>query len=139
MGTEIYILFFLISFLVIFLLDYNLLLKQKLPENLIKRSSKKKKVKNTEVMEVDYLSGKFKIKKESLKKKWIFLWIAFLNSLIISIVSSVISFIPVDKIFGFSENLEIGIKLMIGFVLLFGFIYSVYEIFGRYLVKKGIK
>ncbi len=123
---DLYILFYLIIFLVIFLLDYFLLLKPKYEiYNGIKKAKKKKKI---EVMEVEYLVMKFKLNKSKLYSRWVMLWIAFINAVIITIVSVTVSLIPVEMIFQF----------LIGFVVLFGLIYSLYELFGRYLIKKGL-
>lgn len=119
------VLFFLIVFLIVFLVDYLFILKRKSNYLLNNRVNKKKK--KVDIMEISYLAFKFKIEKTSLYKKSIILWISFLNAFIISLVSTVISSIP----------LKMGWQLLIGFVLLFGLIYAIYDIFGRILVKKG--
>ena len=66
-------------------------------------------------------------KKWKLYTKPIILWIAFVNSFIISLVSTVVT----------SVSLPLYYQLPIGFVLLFGLIYSLYELFGRILLRKG--
>ncbi len=137
LEIDFYIIFFLIVFIIIFLLDYYILLKPKL--NINGKKKKNGKDKSSEIMEIKYLSSKFNINYKSLIKTWVFLWIAFINAFIITIVSSVISFLPINTLFDNVDDLEISIKLMIGFVLLFGLIYSLYELFGKYLVKKGLK
>ncbi len=116
---EMYIIFYLVVFLIIFMIDYFVVLKPHL----------KGKKKNKKIMEVDYLVLRFKLDRNKLIKRWIFLYFALFNACIISVVSTVVSFVPIDLIW----------QLLIGFALLFGLIYSLYEIFGRYLVKKGLK
>ena len=80
-----------------------------------------------EIGEINYLAYKFKIPKQDLYKVSIILWIAFVNAFIISLVSTVVTSVP----------LAICWQLLIGFALLWGLIYSLYEIFGRVLIKKG--
>ncbi|MCR5787938.1 MAG: hypothetical protein K6G37_02520, partial [Bacilli bacterium] len=57
------------------------------------------------------------------------MWCSLINGFIISVTVTVISNI----------KLHIAWQLLIGFALVFGLIYSVYEIYGRHLVKKGWK
>ena len=59
--------------------------------------------------------------------KSVILWTALINSFIIAFVSTVISAIPAHVVW----------QLLVGFVLIFGLIYALYEIYGRILVKKG--
>ena len=119
MNLEENILFFLIVWIGVFLVDYFILLKPRL-------KGKKTKKKKTSTMEVDYLRGKFKLKEQDIMKKSIFLWIAFLNSFIISFVSTVITMLPIKFAF----------QLIIGFALLFILIFIIYEIFGRVLKRR---
>ncbi len=124
---DLYILFYLIIFLAIFLLDYFLMLKPKL--KMLSGSKKTKKGKNVSIMEIEYLSMKFKLDKNKLLVKWVLLWIAFANAIIITVVSCVVSFVPA----------HIVVQFLIGFVILMGLIYSLYELLGRYFIKKGLK
>ena len=119
--------FFVISFIVIFLLDYFLFLNLKKKRVFQDDERIKKKKKN--ILEVSYLSAKFKISKNKLYKTSILLWIAVINAFIISSVSTIIFMIPV----------WFFLKLLIGILLLFLLIYSLYEIFGKILVRKGYK
>ena len=114
------LLFFFVIGLVLFLLDYLFLIKRKL---------KSKKVKNDEIMEINYLISKFKLDKNKVLYKPMCLYIALINGFIMSFVVTVISNIKLKMMW----------QLLIGFVLLFGLIYSIYEIYGRILVKKGFK
>jgi hypothetical protein len=119
------ILFFLITFILVFLGDYFLFLRGKLA--ILSNRKQNKRNKKIVINEINYLSFKFKIAKEKLYTKPIILWIAFVNSFIISLVSTVVT----------SVSLPLYYQLPIGFVLLFGLIYSLYEIFGRILLRKG--
>ena len=114
------ILFFLVLAIVIFLIDYIFVFKRRI---------KSKIVKNDQIMEFSYLIYKFKLDKNKVLYKPMGLYCALINGFIISGVVTIISNIKVKMIW----------QLLIGFVLLFGLIYSVYEIYGRILVKKGWK
>ena len=92
------------------------------------RNTKKKKIElNKEFGEINYLTAKFKLDKNKLNYKSCILWISLINAFIIAFVSTVISAIPAKIIW----------QLLVGFVLIFALIYSLYEIYGRILVKKG--
>jgi len=77
--------------------------------------------------EAAYVIAKFKLDKKKINLKSIVTTIGFINALIIAFVCAVISAVPLQIIW----------QLLIGFVLIFGLIYSLYEIYGRILVKKG--
>ena len=115
------VLFFLLLMIIIFIVDYVFVMKRKL-----KGTKKKNK---DDIMEISYLIGKFKLDKSKVLYKPVALWCALLNGFIISFVSTIICNI----------KLHLMWQLLIGFVLLFALIYSVYEIYGRHLVKKGWK
>ena len=114
------LLFFFVVALIIFAFDYFFVLRRKL---------KSKKIKNEEIMEISYLIAKFKLDKNKILYKPMCLYIALINGFIMSFVVTVISNIKLKMMW----------QLLIGFVLLFGLIYSIYEIYGRILVKKGFK
>ncbi len=115
--------FFLLVTIIIFLVDYFVFLRPKVKKSKRKNQAKMPK----ELLEVVYLSKRFKLKKENLMKKSIMVWIAVINSTIISLVSAIIHLIPINII----------LQLLIGVVLLLALLYSLYEIFGRILAKKG--
>ena len=115
---NLYSLVLVILGLIVYLVDYYILLKPKL-------NVKKKKKKQKEIMEIDYLTKKFGIPKEFLLNVKVFKNIALMNAFIISFVSTVIMFIPV----------HLSLQFLVGFVLLFSLIYSIYELYGRYLIK----
>ncbi len=130
MKYESAIYIFIILMFIVFIVDYYLINKRKL--TLIKnkgitKKGKKKKVKN--ISEIDYLVSKFKLKEKELNKKHVIIWISLINSFIISVVSSVVMLMPFKMMW----------QLLIAFVLLFGLIYSLYEIYGRYLKKLEVK
>lgn len=116
----------IIVFIVVFIVDYFFINKKKL--TLIKnkgitKKGKKKKIKN--IGELDYIIGKFKLDFKKINTDKAIIWIALINSFIISIVSFIIMIIP----------LKIMWQMLIAFVLLFCLIYSLYEIYGRHLKK----
>ncbi len=88
---------------------------------------KRKKKKNIEIMEVKYLIYKFNLKEEKLLNKKIIILFAFLNSLIITTVFVAIILLPYGMVW----------KILLSFILLMGFIYSVYGIVGTILLKRG--
>jgi len=73
------------------------------------------------------LINKFKLDKNKLPLNYLLIGISLINSFIISLVSIVVILININVIF----------QLGIGFILLIALIYSIYELLGRYLVKKG--
>ncbi len=119
--TQFYIGLFILIFIFIFLIDY-----------IINRShyskrKKNKKSKNKDIMEISYLVEKFNLDKKKLPINKLLLLIAFFNALIISITSLTVILC----------NTFLILQLVIGFVLLLGLIYAIYEITGRILVKRG--
>ncbi len=115
--------FFVILSILIFLFEYLFVMKKR-----IKGRSKKKSV--DQVMEFIYLIGRFKLDKNKVVYNKMAKWCSIINGFIISAVVTVISNI----------DLYIVWQLLIGFVLLFALIYSLYEIYGRHLAKKwGLK
>ena len=117
MTKEMYVIFYLVVYLIVFLVTYII--------DLIKIKKKKQK----KIGEIQYLTSKFKLDSNKINYKRVSLVIALLNSFIISTVTLVISLV----------NTNMTLQLVIGFVLLFALIYSVYEIYGRILIKKGYK
>ena len=118
---------FIVLMIIVFLVDYFLNNKRKL--NLIKnkgvtKKGKKKKIKN--ISEIDYLSTKFKLAKKKLDMDRMIFVISLINAFIISMVSSVVMLMP----------FAIMWQLIVAFALLFGLIYSLYEIYGRHLKHK---
>ena len=117
----------IITFVLVLVVDYFFILIPKY--NVIKGKKTKKKNKNYAIMEVQFLTTRFKLDENKIDYKFLLKIIAFLNALIISFTSTVIMYIP----------LKMGWQLLIGFVIVFSLIYALYELLGRYLVKKGWK
>ena len=118
-----------VTFVIVFLIYYFLILKPKFDEynGKKKKKSKKKQQLPLDFMEFSYLVNKFNLDKEKINVLYIFRIVAILNAFIIAFTGTLLYYIPVQMMW----------KFLIGFVLLFGLIYSLYEIFGRHLVKKG--
>lgn len=90
---------------------------------------KKKTYKETkENLEVQYLVKKFNLDKRKVKYSTLKWYINFINPLIIST-----TFVIVTNI----ESLLWGI--LVGFIVMMTLIYSIYEIVGRILKKRGSK
>ncbi len=116
----------IISFIIIFIIDYLINInKLNLLNNKSNKKKKRKKKKEDEFIEIKYLI--LKLKKEKLLTKRIITIISLMNSFIISLVAFTIFLIPY----------KIMWQLLIGFVLLVGLIYSLYNILGKILIKKG--
>ena len=110
--------FFMLLMLIIFFVDYKFILLRKI---------KSKKVKNEEIMEFNYLIHKFNLDPKKINYRPTAMWCALFNGFIISGVVTVMYLIKLKFVW----------QLMIAFVMLVGLIYSIYEIYGRILVKKG--
>ena len=117
-GLFVFIVVFLINFLWIFKRGYEIIKKQK---------SKKKNKKLEEFVGLSYLIPKFKLDINKMDLNYVFFMVSLIDAFIISFVFVVITIIPWDM----------GFSMLLGFVLLFGLIYALYEILGRVLVKKG--
>lgn len=118
---------FIVLFIIVFLVDYYLINKKKL--DLIKnkgvtKKGRKKKIKS--IGEVDYMTAKFKLDSKKINLDRAIIIISLINAFIISIVSAIIMLI----------DAAIMWQMIIAFALLFGLIYSLYEIYGRHLKKK---
>lgn len=115
-------------FIIIFLVNYFLILKRGL-NNISKKKKKKRNKTIEEFVGLSYLVPKFKLDVDKMNLNYVFIWVSLINAFIITLVVIILYLIPWDMSF----------KLLLGFVLLFGLIYSLYEILGRHLVKKGWK
>ena len=121
------LIFGIILFIVLFILLY-FYYTFKMIQVLNKKSTRKNKEKF--LFPVKYLSNKFKIDKNVLLTKKMVLIYSLVDSFIMSLVVIIIELIP----------LPFAIQLLIGFILLFALIYSIYELLGRYISKKeGLK
>lgn len=116
--------FFIGLLIIIFIIDYYIINKRKLST-----SKKGKKKKEKQIGELDYMIIKFKLNPKKIDKKKAIFWISLINSFIISLVSTILMLAPFKIIW----------QMLIAFVLLFGLIYSLYELYGRHLKKKEEK
>lgn len=116
---------FLMLLLIVFVVDYLFIKRSYFKRITGKKKSKKKKT--GDITEITYLVGKFELDKNKLPLKYLLIAISFINAFIISLVAVVVITINIHLVF----------QMLIGFVLLFALIYSLYELLGRYLVKKG--
>ena len=110
------IIFFLIVFFIVFLVDFYVISKEK---------GKKKKIEKL-TSEGQYIIKKFDLDDKQINLRKLNFHISIINAFIIAFVSTTISIAP----------FSIPFQLAIGFVLLFGLIYAMYEIYGRCLKKK---
>ena len=91
--------------------------------NVMRKNKKNKKNKEKYLFSVRYLMAKFKLSKELLiQNKMAFIY-SLIDAFIITIVFMIIELI----------DLPFYIQILIGFALLFGLIYAMYELLGRYL------
>lgn len=120
---EKYFTVFLILFIFLFLIHYFLVTMPALRKIYKPKKGKNKK---TSIKELDYLVYKFKIYKNKINYKSFGFMVSLINSFIMALVVVVVEVIPFYFIF----------RIIIAFILLTGLIYSLYEIYGRYLKKK---
>ena len=117
-GLFVFIAVFLVNFLWIFKRGY---------QNIKKQKKKKKNKKLEDFVGLSYLIPKFKLDINKMNLNYVFFIVSLINAFIISFVFMVVTIIPWN----------VGFSMLLGFVLLFGLIYALYEIYGRILVKKG--
>ncbi len=123
---EINLVWALVLFVLIFLVNYLLVFKKGY-DNIKKQKKKKKNKRIEDFMGLSYLIPKFNLDVNKMNLNYVFLMVSLIDAFIISIVFFVTASIP----------WSIAFSMLLGFVLLFGLIYSLYELFGRSLVKKG--
>ena len=120
-----YLLSILIIFVLVYLGDLIFVIRPGILQITGKKKSKKKK-KEKPLMEIEYLCNKFKLNRNKLNYKEFMFVFPLINSFIITIVTLILELIKIPFIF----------RLAIGFVLLLGLIYAIYEIYGNRLKKK---
>lgn len=118
----------IVLFVVIFLVNYFLILKRGY-KNIQKVKKKKKTKKLEDFIGFSLIVPKFKLDVNKMNLNYVFILSSLINSFIISFVFVIIYSVPWDLPF----------QILLGFVLLFGLIYALYELLGRHLVKKGWK
>lgn len=126
------LIFFIVVFLIVYIFCYYIAGRIKVPkeQNKDKTTSKGKKGKKEKPFKYTN-EGKLMIIRYNLDEKKVdyqelLSWTSFCNAFIISLTSTIICNIP----------LKMYYQLAIGFVILFGLIYSIFEIVGRHLNKK---
>lgn len=126
------LIFFIVVFLMVYIFCYYIAGNIKVPKekNKYKTTSKGKKGKKEKSFKYTN-EGKLMIIRYNLDEKKVdyqelLRWTSFCNAFIISLTSTIICNIP----------LKMYYQLAIGFVILFGLIYSIFEIVGRHLNKK---
>jgi hypothetical protein len=125
MDTK-YLLSFLVIFLIVFLGDLLFVVRPAILKITGKKKSKKTKKKEKPLMEIEYLCNKFKLNRNKLNYNEFMFTFPLINSFIITIVTLILELIRIPFIF----------RLLIGFVLLLGLIYAIYEIYGNRLKRK---
>ncbi len=114
----------LFVFIAVFLVNFLWIFKR---GNIKKQKKKKKNKKLEDFVGLSYLIPKFKLDINKMNLNYVFFMVSLINAFIISFVFMVVTIIPWN----------VGFSMLLGFVLLFGLIYALYEIYGRILVKKG--
>lgn len=112
------IIFFLVIFILVFLVNYFFICKSK-------KNKKGKKVDRL-TTEGQYLIARFNLDDKKINLTKLNFHISIMNAFIISFVSTFVSLV--------SNNLLI--QLSVGFALLMGLIYAIYELYGRHIKKK---
>ena len=124
-----YIIYFLLVFIIVFLGDY-LIIKKPIYDSLNNKQKKnKKKDKLRDIFELNYIITKFNLDKKKMPIKKCLLHFTLINALIISLTVTILSML----------DIFVGWKFLIGFILLFGLIYAIYELYGNMCIKKGWK
>lgn len=123
------IIFFIVVFLIVYIFCYYIAGRIKVPKDKNKTKGKDKKKKEKQFKYTN--EGKLMIIRYNLDEKKVdyqelLRWTSFCNAFVISLTCTIICNIP----------LKMYYQLAIGFVILFGLIYSIFEIVGRHLNKK---
>lgn len=93
-------------------------------------NSRIKKEKYEKLTEINYFVKKFKLKKNKIVYKTFYRGITVINSFIIAFVATLIMFLDMKW------EVNYFLELLIGFIIIFLLMYSLYEIYGRYLKEK---
>lgn len=126
------LIFFIIVFLIVYIFCYYIAGRIKVPKekNKDKKANKDKKGKKERPFkytnEGKLMIIRYNLDEKKVDYKELLKWTSFCNAFIISLTSTIICNIP----------LKMYYQLAIGFVILFGLIYSIFEIVGRHLNKK---
>lgn len=122
-----YVIYFLLVFIIVFIGDF-FIIKKPIYDSLNNKQKKnKKKDKLRDIFELNYIITKFNLDKKKMPIKKCLLHFTLINALIISLTVTILSML----------DIFIGWKFLIGFILLFGLIYAIYELYGNMCIKKG--
>lgn len=122
---EVTLIWALCLFIIVFVVNYIMLISGY--KHTLKKTKKKKKKEIKDLLGMSYLMTKFKLDANKMNLKFVFVWLSIIDALIIACVFVIVYIIPWD----------IAFRMLLAFVLLFGLIYALYDLLGRYLVKKG--
>ena len=131
-GIVYNLIFFIVVFLIVYIFCYYIAGRIKVPKekNKDKKANKDKKGKKERPFkytnEGKLMIIRYNLDEKKVDYKELLKWTSFCNAFIISLTSTIICNIP----------LKMYYQLAIGFVILFGLIYSIFEIIGRHLNKK---
>ena len=124
------LIFFIVVFLIVYIFCYYIAGRIKVSKEKNKDKTKGKNKKKERPFkytnEGKLLMIRYNLDEKKVDYKELLKWTSFCNALIISLTSTIIYNIP----------LKMYYQLAIGFVILFGLIYSIFEIVGRHLNKK---
>lgn len=120
-----YLVSFLTIFIIVFICDLIFIKKPIYDREIGKKKTKKKK--KRECLELNYVVTKFKLDKKKMPIKKCIIHFSLMNAFIIAITVVILDLL----------NTFIALQLIVGFILLFGLIYSCYELYGRICIKKG--
>ena len=124
-----YVIYFLLVFIIVFIGDF-FIIKKPIYDSLNNKQKKnKKKDKLRDIFELNYIITKFNLDKKKMPIKKCLLHFTLINALIISLTVTILSML----------DIFIGWKFLIGFILLCGLIYAIYELYGNMCIKKGWK
>ena len=111
------IIFFLLVFLLVYIVEFYIISKDK--------TKYKKRIDKITSQDI-YLINRFNLDDKRVNIRLMNFHVSIINAFIISSVTTIISLTKLSMI----------LQLLIGFVLLFALIYSLYELYGRHLKKK---
>ncbi len=95
---------------------------------MFKKKKKKRNKKIEDFIGISYFVIRYKLDISKCNLNLLFGVLSLVNAFIITVVFMIINLLDWDLPF----------SMLLGFVLLFGLIYAMYEILGKYLDKKGM-
>ncbi len=122
------LIFFIVVFLIVYIFCYYIAGRIKVPKekNKDKTKGKKKEKQFKYTNEGKLMMIRYNLDEKKVDYRELLRWTSFCNAFVISLTCTIICNIP----------LKMYYQLAIGFVILFGLIYSIFEIVGRHLNKK---